>query len=120
MSDTRLDRLRERLQAFTRERDWGQFHTPKNLSAALAVEAAELLEHFQWLQAGEAAELGPDKVREVGHEMADVLSYLLLLADRLDIDVLGALDEKIAVNEAKYPAAQVRGDASKYTAYRGK
>jgi dCTP diphosphatase len=116
MSDARLDALRGRLRDFVAERDWAQFHTPKNLASALSVEAAELLEHFQWLRTGERAEVGD--LRAVGHEMADVLSYLLLLADRLEVDLLGALEEKIALNAAKYPADAVRGDAAKYTAYR--
>ena len=77
--------LRDIVRAFVDERDWDQFHTPKNLAAALSVEAAELLEHFQWLQHGRADELGPDKLVQVRHEMADVLVYLVRLADKLDV-----------------------------------
>ena len=84
-----LQPLRDLVRQFVDERDWDQFHTPKNLSAALSVEAAELLEHFQWLHTGDAAELGPDKLVEVRHEMADVLVYLVRLADKLDVDLFG-------------------------------
>jgi NTP pyrophosphatase (non-canonical NTP hydrolase) len=113
-----LARLRALVREFVDERDWDQFHTPKNLSAALAVEAAELLEHFQWLQDGRAGELGEDKLREVRHEMADVLVYLVRLADKLDVDLMAAVQEKMVLNRAKYPADQVRGDARKYTEYK--
>ena len=110
--------IRDEIRQFVDERDWDQFHTPKNLSAALAVEAAELLEHFQWLRLGDSAELGPDKLQEVRHEMADVLVYLVRLADKLDVDLPAAVVEKMALNRAKYPADQVRGDARKYYEYR--
>jgi NTP pyrophosphatase (non-canonical NTP hydrolase) len=113
-----LTRLRDLVRAFVDERDWDQFHTPKNLSAALTVEAAELLEHFQWLQTGSADELGEGKVREVRHEMADVLVYLVRLADKLDVDLMAAVEEKMVLNRAKYPAELVRGDARKYDEYK--
>ena len=79
-------RVRDLVRVFVDERDWDQFHTPKNLSSALSVEAAELLEHFQWLQHGRIDELGPEKLVQVRHEMADVLVYLVRLADKLDMD----------------------------------
>jgi dCTP diphosphatase len=113
-----LAALQDQLRQFVAERDWGQFHTPKNLSAALSVEAAELLEHFQWLHSGSRDELGAARVQQVSMEMADVLSYLLLLAAQLDIDLLASLHEKIALNRAKYPAELVRGDARKYDQYK--
>jgi NTP pyrophosphatase (non-canonical NTP hydrolase) len=113
-----LARLRELVRAFVDERDWDQFHSPKNLASALSVEAAELLEHFQWLQHGRADELGPDKLAEVRHEMADVLVYLVRLADKLDVDLMVAVQEKMVLNRAKYPAEQVRGDARKYYEYK--
>jgi NTP pyrophosphatase (non-canonical NTP hydrolase) len=115
-----LARLRDLVRAFVNERDWDQFHTPKNLSAALSVEAAELLEHFQWLQHGRADELGPDKLVQVRHEMADVLVYLVRLADKLDVDLMAAVQEKMVLNRAKYPAELVRGDARKYNEYKTK
>lgn len=113
-----LARLRELVRVFVDERDWDQFHTPKNLSSALSVEAAELLEHFQWLQTGQADELGPDKLVQVRHEMADVLVYLVRLADKLDVDLMAAVQEKMVLNRAKYPADKVRGDARKYHEYK--
>ena len=99
-----LARLRALVRVFVDERDWDQFHSPKNLASALSVEAAELLEHFQWLQHGRPEELGPDKLVEVRHEMADVLVYLVRLADKLDVDLLAAVQEKMVLNRAKYPA----------------
>ena len=115
--NNRLEAIRTLARAFVEERDWGQFHTPKNLSSALSVEAAELLEHFQWLNTGTQEELGADKLVQVRHEMADVLVYLVLLADRLDVDLGAAVEEKMALNRAKYPAEKVRGDARKYHEY---
>lgn len=115
---TDLTTIRDLVRTFVEERDWDQFHTPKNLSCALSVEAAELLEHFQWLHTGSAAELGPDKIAAVRHEMADVLVYLVRLADKLDIDLASAVDEKMVLNRAKYPADKVRGDARKYYEYK--
>jgi dCTP diphosphatase len=112
-----LASIRDTVRTFVDERDWDQFHTPKNLSSALSVEAAELLEHFQWLHTGAAAELGPDKLRQVRHEMADVLVYLVRLADKLDVDLGAAVEEKMVLNRAKYPADKVRGDMRKYDEY---
>jgi NTP pyrophosphatase (non-canonical NTP hydrolase) len=113
-----LAAVRAIVRQFVEERDWDQFHTPKNLASALSVEAAELLEHFQWLNHGRADELGPDKLVEVRHEMADVLVYLVRLADKLDVDLFAAVQEKMVLNRAKYPADQVRGDARKYHEYK--
>jgi dCTP diphosphatase len=112
-----LDQLNARLLAFARERDWEQFHSPKNLAMALAGEAGELLEHFQWLNEQQSAELSADKKRQVAHELADILNYLVRLAERLDIDLLAAADEKIAINAARYPADKVRGDARRAGEY---
>ncbi|MGH8855445.1 MAG: nucleotide pyrophosphohydrolase [Telluria sp.] len=117
-ADSELARLRALVRQFVDERDWDQFHTPKNLAAALTVEAAELLEHFQWLQHGRVEELGADKLMEVRHEMADVLVYLVRLADKLDVDLFEAVREKMVLNREKYPAEQVRGDARKYDEYK--
>jgi len=112
-----LLRLRAIVRTFVDERDWDQFHTPKNLASALSVEAAELLEHFQWLQTGRTEELGAAKLKEVRHEMADVLVYLVRLADKLDVDLFQAVEEKMVLNRAKYPAELVRGDMRKYDEY---
>ena len=117
-ADSDLTRLRDIVRTFVDERDWDQFHTPKNLASALSVEAAELLEHFQWLQHGRLDELGEDKLLEVRHEMADVLVYLVRLADKLDVDLFGAVQDKMVLNREKYPAELVRGDARKYNEYK--
>jgi dCTP diphosphatase len=112
-----LDELRDRLRAFVAERDWDQFHSPKNLAMALIAEAAELVEHFQWLTEPESHRLSTDKKQEVADELADVLVYLVRIADKLDIDLLAAVADKLERNAAKYPAAKVRGSAKKYTEY---
>ena len=101
--DDQLAALTAQLRDFARERNWGQFHSPKNLAAALAVEAAELLEHFQWLTEDQSRKLSPDKQSAVALEAADVLLYLIQLADKLDIDLLHAAAKKIALNRLKYP-----------------
>ncbi len=116
MADS-LDELSARLLAFARARDWEQFQSPKNLAMALAGEAGELLEHFQWLTEAQSASLSPEKQRAVAHELADILSYLLRIAERLDIDLIAATHEKIAINETRYPAARVRGDARRASDY---
>lgn len=114
---TDIEKLQRRLQAFADQRDWNQFHSPKNLSMALAVEAGELMEHFQWLTQQESCQLSADKLEAVGEELADIFVYLVRLADRLGIDLPAAIDRKIAMNEEKYPADRVRGSAKKYTEY---
>jgi len=110
-----LDTLREALRAFAAERDWEQFHSPKNLAMSVMIEAAELGEHFQWRQTGEAAELPPGERDRIALEMADVLLYLVRLADRLDIDLAAAAWRKLALNAERYPAELARGSAAKYT-----
>jgi NTP pyrophosphatase (non-canonical NTP hydrolase) len=112
--------VRDLLRQFVSERDWSRFHSPKNLATALSVEASELLEPFQWLQSGEKSELADDKLTAIRHEMADVLAYLVMLADRLDVDLYAAVLEKIELNRAKYPAEKVRGDSRKYSEYGAK
>ncbi|MDZ7841660.1 MAG: nucleotide pyrophosphohydrolase [Gammaproteobacteria bacterium] len=113
-----LSTLKHRLRGFASERDWDQFHSPKNLATALIVEAGELVEHFQWLTETESAELSAEKLEQVKLELADVLIYVVRLADKLDIDLAGAAHEKMALNDRKYPADRVRGDARKYTEYK--
>ena len=112
-----LAELREHLRRFAQARDWDQFHSPKNLAMALIAEAAELVEHFQWLTEAQSAELSAEKKAEVADELADVLVYLVRIADKLDIDLLAAASAKMAHNEAKYPAEHVKGSAKKYTEY---
>jgi dCTP diphosphatase len=109
--------LRDQLRSFVAERDWAQFHTPKNLASALSVEAAELLEPFQWLKTGNLDELSEDAKKNIRHEMADVLNYLVMLADQLNVDLIAAAEEKILLNALKYPVEQVHGDARKYSEY---
>ncbi|MEI5999869.1 nucleotide pyrophosphohydrolase [Paraburkholderia bengalensis] len=109
--------VRDLLREFVSERDWSRFHSPKNLATALSVEASELLEPFQWLASGEKSELADDRLVAIRHEMADVLAYLVMLADRLDVDLYAAVLEKIELNRAKYPAHKVRGDSRKYSEY---
>ena len=112
-----LRALQQRLAAFAAARDWEQFHSPKNLAMALSVEAAELVEEFQWLTEEQSRNLGIDRRGRVRLELADVFIYLLRIADTLGVDLLQAADDKIALNEQKYPAARVRGDARKYDEY---
>ncbi len=112
-----ITRWQSRLAEFARERDWDQFHTPKNLAAALSVEAAELLEVFQWLTAEQSsASILSEKARgKVKEEIADVAIYLLRLCDILELDLESAIEEKLKINEQKYPVDLSRGNAIKYT-----
>jgi dCTP diphosphatase len=109
-----IQQLRDALRVFAAERDWDQFHSPKNLSMALTVEAGELQEHFQWLSEAASAVLAGEELAAVGAEMADVFIYLVRLADKLGIDLLQAAAAKLEVNAQRYPADQVRGSARKY------
>jgi len=119
MSDatTTVADLRRAVQAFVDERDWRQFHTPKNLAVSLAIEAAELMEHFQWLDVAQSIERGRDPGRrgEIADEMADVLCYLLSLANALDIDLSEAVQAKLVKNALKYPAEEFRGRSERRT-----
>ena len=108
-----LDDLKQQLRQFARERDWEQFHSPKNLSMALIVEAAELVEHFQWLTEEQSQKLPPETLSEVEQEMADVFIYLNRMADLLGVDLVAAARRKIELNARKYPAHEVRGKADK-------
>ncbi len=112
MTPDRLDALRADLRAFVKERDWDQFHAPKDLALSLAIEAGELLEVFQWRRADEP--LPPDVKQRVRDEVADVVMYALLLADREGFDVIDAAREKLAQNRAKYPVEKARGKSDKY------
>ena len=117
MSDDYFRELAGTLRRFADERDWDQFHAPKNLAMALIVEAAELVEEFQWLDAGDSAAPEPDRRRRIEQEMADVLIYLVRLADKLDVDLPSAVDAKIEENERRYPADRARGSSAKYDRY---
>ncbi len=106
-----LDKLRE----FARERDWDQFHTPKNLAMALSVEVSEIVELFQWLESGHGDELPPQKLQALREEIGDVLIYLVTLAGKFGIDPFEAAFEKLEINRRKYPPGKSRGRADKYS-----
>jgi dCTP diphosphatase len=110
-----LFNVRDELRAFAAERDWDQFHSPKNLAAALAVEAAELLEPFQWLTDEQSRTLTDKQLAAVRDELADAQIYLIRLADELDVDLMAAVRDKIVRNAEKYPASQFRGSVRKYS-----
>jgi len=112
-----VQELKTRLREFAKERDWDQFHSPKNLAMALIVEAAELVEHFQWLSEEESLELSDSALKEIAEEIADIQIYLVRLADKLGIDILSAAEAKLAENDRKYPASRVKGSPKKYTEY---
>ena len=116
MSDS-IEQLDERLLRFARERDWEQFHSPKNLAMALAGEAGELLEHFQWLTEEQSENLPEEKKQAVAMELADILIYLVRLSQRLDIDLMDAAWRKISINEKRYPVEKVKGDARRAEEY---
>ena len=118
MKETVLDKLIDKIRAFNKERDWEQFHSPKNLAMALNVEVAEIAEHFQWLTQEESRSLPPDKLAEVKEEIGDVMIFLLNLSDKLEIDALKAASEKLEKNKVKYPVEKSKGNAQKYTEYK--
>ena len=109
--------LRANIKAFVEARDWAQFHTPKNLAMAMIVEAAELVEHFQWDTPQESQQLTPEKREAVSHELADTFVYLLRIAEVLNIDLIQAANEKIVLNAKKYPVEKAKGSNAKYTQY---
>lgn len=112
-----LSALSDTLANFARERDWEQFHSPKNLSMALIGEAAELTEHFQWLTEEQSLNIDADKKEAVSLEMADILIYLIRTAERLDVDLIDAAWRKIDINNQRYPVEKVRGDARRANEY---
>ena len=114
-ADNSLESLRLAFRKFADDRDWEQFHSPKNLASALIVEAAELLEHFQWLTQEQSRNLSGKQLNEVKAEMADVLIYLVRLADQLNVDLLAAARDKMVRNAEKYPVDKARGTSKKYT-----
>ena len=118
MPDT-LQTISNDLKKFALERDWEQFHTPKNLSMALIAEAAELVEHFQWLTPEESKgkNIKSDKLKDISHEMADIFIYLLRISEQLDIDLIAATREKMAINEKRFPAETDSGQNHKDKKY---
>lgn len=109
--------LRDKMRAFAQARDWDQFHSPKNLTMALMVEVAELMEHFQWLTEAQSGNSAATDKSAVADELADILLYLVRLSDKLDVDLLAAALRKLEKNAVKYPEEQVRGSAKKYSEY---
>lgn len=111
-----IEEIKDRLSRFAEERDWEQFHSPKNLSMAIAAEAGELLEIFQWLTEEQSIEIGNDdkEMALIRQEIADIFIYLIRLADKLDVDIEQAIKEKIELNELKYPKDIAKGSAAKY------
>ena len=116
MTDSLQD-LRKKINTFVAERDWAQFHTPKNLAMAMIVEAAELVVQFQWDTPEESQQLSAEKREAVAHEMADTFVYLLRLAEVLEIDLIAAANKKIELNALKYPVDKAKGSNAKYTEY---
>jgi NTP pyrophosphatase (non-canonical NTP hydrolase) len=114
-STTTVAELRQIIAEFVAERDWSQFHSPKNVSMALAIEAAELMEHFQWLTTEDSRRLAnePQKLAEIGEELADVIGYSFALANELGLDVSNAIRSKMLKNAQKYPADEFRGRHSR-------
>jgi len=119
MSDTQttLQQLKDKMAVFVREREWEQFHTPKNLSMSIAIEAAELMEHFQWLTVEESKNLPPDALTDLGEELADIVIYALSLSNVLGLDLSETVLAKMEKNIRKYPSEKVRGKSHKYTYY---
>jgi NTP pyrophosphatase (non-canonical NTP hydrolase) len=115
--NTAYGHLVDELERFVAERDWEQFHSPKNLAMALSVEVAEIVEHFQWLTEEQSHDLTPEKLAEIRQEIGDVMIYLAELADKFGIDPVEAARAKVKINKEKYPAALVKGKADKYTEY---
>ncbi|MBI5183147.1 MAG: nucleotide pyrophosphohydrolase [Nitrospinae bacterium] len=109
-----MEELLKDIRQFNEERDWGQFHTPKNLAMSLAIEVAEVMEHFQWLTQEEGNNLSIDKKREISEELGDVMIYLVNLADKLNIDLLKAAQMKIEKNRRRYPITKAKGNSNKY------
>ncbi len=107
--------LKTQIKKFIHERDWEQYHAPKNLAMALSVEAAEIVEIFQWKKAED--QLGEEELEALRQEIGDVLIYLIELADKFEIDIVEAAKHKLILNQKKYPADLVRGKAEKYTEY---
>lgn len=118
MNNDTLEDLRKQLAEFADRRDWNQFHSPKNLSMALIAEVGELIEHFQWLSEKQSSSLALDKKDQVAMELADILIYLIRIADKLEIDLVSAANKKIAINESRYPVDKVKGEAGRASEFK--
>ena len=118
MSDViNVDELKNNISTFAKDRDWEQFHTPKNLACALSVEASELLEIFQWMNEAEQKNISTEKKEAIAEELSDILTYAVRLAGVMDINLSDSIENKIKKNEKKYPAELVRGSSKKYDEY---
>ena len=117
MSEPAIEELKIKLREFAQERDWEQFHSPKNLSMALSVEASELVEHFQWMTEEQSADLQPNRHAAVAFELADIFIFLLRLSDQLDVDLMEITKRKIELNNKRYPIDKVKGSSKKYDEY---
>ena len=117
MKDSEMNELMLALRKFAQDRDWEQFHSPKNLSMALSVEASELLEHFQWTPEQATYKLGDAKQKLVSYELADIFIYLLRICDQLNIDLIDVTKEKMEINNQRYPVSKVKGSSKKYSEY---
>jgi len=117
MEQTEVKDLMLALRKFAQDRDWEQFHSPKNLTMALSVEVSELLEHFQWMPDQASYALGEAKQQLVAYEMADVFIYLLRLSDQLNVDLMSVTREKMKINDERYPVSKVKGSSKKYSEY---
>lgn len=109
--------IAEKLEKFAVDRDWNQFHSPKNLSMALAVEAAELMQEFQWMTDEQSRNLSSEKKLKIKEEIADVFNYLVRISSKLQINIIAAANEKIIENDKKYPVEKAKGNAKKYTEF---
>ncbi len=112
-----MEELKKQIEEFTRERDWDQFHSPKNLAVGLSIEASELLENFLWVDDQDSYQLPEKKLDNLQDELGDVLIYLIGLADKFGLDPIACAKQKMVKNRQKYPVDLVRGSAKKYTEY---
>lgn len=117
MKPDSIDAIKARINQFVEDRDWSQFHSPKNLAMAMIVEAAELVEHFQWMTEQESKNLDQEKKEQIGQELSDTFVYLLRIAEVCEIDLIDAVNKKIELNEKKYPIDKAKGSNAKYTEY---
>ena len=117
MTEPAIEELKHKLKEFAQIRDWEQFHCPKNLAMALSVEAAELLEHFQWMTEQESETLSPQRQAAVAFELADIFIFLIRLSDQLNIDLMEVTKRKMEINNKKYPVEKVKGSSKKYSEY---
>lgn len=117
-SDNRIGKLATKLRQFAEERDWEQFHSPKNLAMALSVEVAEIMEILQWISGEESRNLSNEDIGSLSEEIGDVAIYLIRLADVLGVDLIESAEKKLLINGEKYPVEKARGNAKKYTEFK--